>query len=151
MNAAVRRLKKFARNTIGKVKVRKEHLETLWYGDDNDNRIWVKSEEELYSTPKGARYQHFQSPRTLTQSVLKLNDDGTSTKVIECSATYPIDLVIAIYEDGGYTWDQSVILVANSCERCMNALAYEYGLSWGYPIYSKDWHKAGTSCIHCRS
>ena len=144
-----RRLKKFKRGIIGSVKVKKDQLKTLWYGDENDNMIWVDI-DKLQVSPSKAKYQHAQFPRELTHHILKLNNDGTSREVGSFTSTYPIDIVIAIYEDGGYTWDQAVILVANSCERCMNALAYQYGLDWGYSIYSKEWHKAGTSCVHCR-
>ena len=147
---SIRRLKKFKRNLIGSVVVKREYLETLWYADKNDQKIPCDI-QRLERAQEGARYQHSQFPRQLTHRILRLNDDGSSVDVGSFTATYPIDLVIAIYQDGGYTWDQAVILVANSCEKCMNALAYQYGLDWGYPLYSKDWHNCGTSCFHCRN
>lgn len=39
---------------------------------------------------------------------------------------------------------------ASRCERCMNALAYVYGLDWGYKPFSEEWHKSGTSCKVCK-
>lgn len=147
----IRKLKKLFRVllTPERVNVNKGTLDTLWYSDEDTKKIWVDI-NHLDGCPRGAKYQHAQFPRELRHTFLQLNEDGTSTYAGEFTTTYPIDLVLAIYNDGGYTWDEAVILVANSCERCLNALAYQYGLSWGYPIKSPDWYKCGTSCVHCR-
>lgn len=131
-----------------RVTVNRGVLDTLWYSDKNDNKIWCDI-TKLECQPVGAEYQHSQFPRELRHTMLKLCPDGSSRDNGSFTSTYPIDLVIAIYSDGGYTWDESVILVANSCDRCMNALAYQYGLSWGYPKGSCSWEKCGTACRHC--
>lgn len=44
---------------------------------------------------------------------------------------------------------QAILVVANSCERCMNTLANQYGLDWGYEYMSEDWKKCGTICMFC--
>lgn len=44
----------------------------------------------------------------------------------------------------------AIILAGSSCERCMNALAYRYGLDWGYARGSEEWERAGTSCFVCK-
>jgi len=48
-------------------------------------------------------------------------------------------------------FDQAVLYVAKSCERCLNVLCYRHGINDGYPKGSKEWAKAGTSCELCDS
>ncbi|MHA2427141.1 MAG: hypothetical protein ACXADB_03825 [Candidatus Hermodarchaeia archaeon] len=50
-----------------------------------------------------------------------------------------------------YALEQAIIIAANSCERCINSLGYQYGLKWGYPEYSEEWGKANTVCDFCRA
>lgn len=91
--------------------------------------------------------------------------EGTRT-LMSGTTSYPVDLVMAmtrpslveiarqVYRYGFPAapfgdYGQAVVYAAVACEACMNALAYRYGLSWGYPRGSDDWHKAGTSCELC--
>ena len=64
---------------------------------------------------------------------------------------YQEDLVLAMAKDGRYTLGESILLVANACERCMNSLAHKYGLKWGYPEKSEKWKKTNTQCDYCES
>lgn len=61
------------------------------------------------------------------------------------------DLVLAIANSGDWNLRDAILVVANSCERCMNALAHKYGLKWGYPEFGDEWKKTGTSCEFCES
>ena len=61
------------------------------------------------------------------------------------------DLALAIFNSGDYTLSEAILISANACERCMNALAHKYGLDWGYEEYGEEWNKAGTSCKYCES
>jgi len=60
------------------------------------------------------------------------------------------DLVLAIATSGDYTLSEAILISANSCERCMNSLAEEYGLDWGYLEGSDEWKKCGTECSFCK-
>ena len=44
----------------------------------------------------------------------------------------------------------AILVAAIACERCMNTLANQYGLDWGYEYMSDDWKKCGTSCQFCK-
>jgi len=59
------------------------------------------------------------------------------------------DLVLAMTNSGDYELPDAILIAANSCSRCMNALAYQYGLDWGFQVGSEEWVKTGTSCQFC--
>ena len=52
--------------------------------------------------------------------------------------------------NSGIRLHKAILIAANACERCMNALAYEHGLDWGYEEMSEDWKKCGTECDFCK-
>jgi len=58
------------------------------------------------------------------------------------------DLVLALV-DKGMKLAEAMIAAGGCCERCMNVLADECGLDWGYAEGSEDWEKCGTSCGLC--
>ena len=77
--------------------------------------------------------------------------DGTGSREV-CSGTssWPEDLALAIANSDDYfSLSEAIIIVGTSCERCMNALAFEYGLDWGYEEGSEEWEKTNTSCQFC--
>lgn len=49
-----------------------------------------------------------------------------------------------------YSLDKAIIIASSNCERCMNSLAYEYGLNWGYKEYSDEWVRCNTCCEFCK-
>lgn len=63
-------------------------------------------------------------------------------------SSYSGDLVVAMLRD--FTLFDAILIAANCCERCMNSLAHEYGLDWGYPEFSEGWHKSNTECPFCK-
>jgi hypothetical protein len=73
-----------------------------------------------------------------------------SRPVFEAHQGWQEDLALAIANSGDYTLSEAIIIAATSCERCMNALAYKYGLEWGYAEGSDEWQRCGTSCQFCR-
>jgi len=94
-------------------------------------------------------------------------DSSGSYNLMSGNSGYSADLVLALSRpspaellkafERGYVGSpvvfelaDAVILAASGCERCMNALAYRYGLDWGYARGSKDWDAAGTTCFICR-
>jgi hypothetical protein len=48
-----------------------------------------------------------------------------------------------------FSLSDSLLIAAIACERCLNALIFEYGLEGGYREFSKSWHAANTSCQFC--
>lgn len=61
------------------------------------------------------------------------------------------DVILAMANSGDFTLSEAIIVFANSCERCMNVLAYKYldGKD-GYPEFSEEWEKCNTVCDFCR-
>jgi hypothetical protein len=60
-------------------------------------------------------------------------DGYGSREVFSFNSGWSESLALAIANSGDYTLSEAIIISANSCERCMNALAHKYGLDWGYP------------------
>ena len=61
------------------------------------------------------------------------------------------ELIMAMVNSGDYTLNQALMLLANSCERCENVLAYKYlNGKDGYAEYSDEWKKCNTVCAFCK-
>lgn len=180
---------------LNEMTIDKSNLDTLWYEDENGNKIKCGKDEY----PSNARYQVSRFPCTLITNHLYLYhqeevdkcdhpvdnveptdgwiDGVVGRRCTKCGGTqtkkesepwpdkwygggsreafsvrcgWQDDLVLAMVNCKDYTLTQAIIIAANSCERCTNALAYKYGLSWGYPEYSEEWKKCGTVCDFCR-
>jgi len=129
------------------MKINKEDLKGFQYLDKNDKVI--PHDFENLDVPKKAKYWKTYSIRTINESVYKINKKGNFNKFIGFNSTYSPDLVLAIVKSGDYDYSEAQIIASQSCERCMNALAYKYGLDWGYPEYSLEWYESGTSCKFC--
>ena len=80
-------------------------------------------------------------------------NDRTFNHICTFSTTYNSgqDCIVAMVNSGDFTLEQAIYVYANSCERCMNVLAYKYldGKD-GYEEYSEEWEKANTVCDFCR-
>lgn len=48
-----------------------------------------------------------------------------------------------------FSLSDSLLIASIACERCLNALIFEYGLEGGYQEFSQSWHAANTSCQFC--
>jgi mutator protein MutT len=120
----------------------------LWYEDADGNRL-PEVDEEL-TAPEGAEYMHSQFPHVLRHSVLRLNEDGTSTDVGAGESSYPEDLVNAMVRSGQWDVGDAIMAAAKSCERCLNVLCDYYGLDDGYPFDSEEYWKCGTRCDLCK-
>jgi hypothetical protein len=61
------------------------------------------------------------------------------------------DCVVAMVNSGDYELDEALCIMANSCERCMNVLLYQYlNGKDGYEEYSEEWKKCNTVCDFCK-
>lgn len=135
------------------MRIKKEHLQTLWYEDNEGNYVCgindIDISEGPCCVPKNAEFQVSRFPCEVTTKYIKLNEDGTSTQLMGFNNTYSEDLAVAIYNDTKYSLGEAIIIAATSCERCMNALAHKYGLDWGYPEDCEEYKNSGTSCQFC--
>ncbi len=107
---------------------------------------FIKQKDDVFETPKGAKYVHYFNC-DLNEEIY--NCGKKKGKVISFRSGWSEDLAVEIFQKTTFTLRESIFISAMSCERCINSLASEYGLTWGYPKYSKDWHKCGTSCKFC--
>ena len=76
-------------------------------------------------------------------------DASGSSEVMAGESGWSEDLALAMTNSGDYTLSEAILVAAQACERCMNALADQYGLDWGYPEFSDEWYKANTQCEFC--
>jgi len=131
------------------MRINKDNLKGFQYLDKNDKVIpWDTKTGE---TPKNAKYWRTYSTRTISDEIYKIGKIGDSKKVVGFNSSYSPDLVMAIVKSGDYDYCEAQIIASQSCERCMNALAYKYGLDWGYPEYSLNWYETGTECDFCEN
>jgi hypothetical protein len=127
--------------------IKREMLEYMQILDKNKKHLPVGITGEL---PKGAKEYAIYSVE-LQETIYKKNKKTKKfDKLIGFNSSWSEDLALAIFNNTEFKLKESIIISARSCERCMNSLAHEYGLSWGYPKYSNDWDRCGTSCLFCK-
>ena len=119
----------------------------LWYEDDDGNRYEMP--EDGPDHPEGSKYQYSRFPNTLHDSILELNDDGTSSEILRGESGFSSDLVTAMVRSNDWDVGDAIMVAGQSCERCMNVLGNHYGLDWGYPVDSEEYRKSGTTCSMC--
>ena len=78
----------------------------------------------------------------------KWDAEGSRSLMVGTSG-WSEDLVLAMANSGDFMLFESILVAANACERCMNSLAHQYGLKWGYEEYSQEWAESNTSCEFC--
>ena len=155
-------LYRFARNfenappTLEGFKFPSNMFSMLWYEDEDGNRMHdaaegTNKEPEGYVNPRdnGARYQHSRFPTHLHDSVLRLNDDGTSSVLLKGQSGYDSATVTAMVRSKDWDVSDAIMVAGQACERCMNVLAHHYGAGWGYEYNSDGYKEAGTSCRMC--
>jgi len=87
---------------------------------------------------------------------------GGKDQMFEGTSTFNGDaLIIALVRGGGTWWTRlfgrlrkfslgdAIILYTTACERCLNALYHQYGVSGGYPEFSEEWCRCNTTCVMC--
>lgn len=130
---------------------------TLWYEDKDGNR-WIPSAEDLPNVtdpPLGFDFQYSQFPCYLEETVLKLvrSEEGRIERSVDLMTGHfgwSEDLVLAMAVSGKYRLSEAILVVARSCERCVNALAHAYGLDGGYAPDSENYRTCRTSCETCQ-
>ena len=122
-----------------------EMFSVLWHEDDDNNRL----DEDGDGIPDGARFQYSQFPATLHDSILRLNDDGTSTEIMRGERGFPQDLVTEMVRSGEWDVGDAIMAAAQACERCLNALTFRYQRDDGYEFGSSRYWQAATRCKMC--
>jgi len=133
-------------------KIKPEHLRTLWYEDKDGNVIEDFDLETATDHPDGAYAQVSRFPTSLRENYIMLDDSRElldSGGLFAGESTWPEDLVLAIVESGDYSLSEAILIGANACGRCLNALAHDYGLDWGYAEGSEEWKNTNTKCEFC--
>ncbi len=77
------------------------------------------------------------------------NSNG-SEKIVGAESSWSDGLVLEMANSGEYSLSEAIMIVANSCERCMNSLAHAYGLAWGYEEHGHEWFGVNTECDFCK-
>lgn len=128
---------------------------TLWYEDRDGNRH-VPTHLEMsngINAPEGYDYMRSQFPCTLEDSTLLLvRENGTvcrSEKLMTGHTGWSEDLVLAMTVSGKYKLSEAILVVATSCSRCMNALAYVFQVGWGMSSDSEEYANHNTRCGYC--
>lgn len=74
-----------------------------------------------------------------------------SIPIASFESSWPEDLVLAMANSKDFSLSEAILVCANSCSRCMNALGFKYKLGWGYPEFSKEWQNSNTVCQYCQN
>ena len=130
-----------------------EMFAVIWFEDSDGKNL---GEPNYYADsppegPEGSQYMHSQFPCQLTETILKLNEDGSSEPVMEGNSTYPNDLVTAMVRSKEWDVADAVMVAGQSCSRCLNVLCNRYlGEEEGFPFDSEEYWEHGTECRMCR-
>jgi hypothetical protein len=131
------------------MRIEKQMLCELWYENEDGEKFIPNYGENFGNPPLGYFYQHGQFPTILRHSILKI-ENGSSHEIMAAEMSWSEDLVLSMANSGKWKLREAILIAANACERCMNSLAHEYGLNWGYAEFSDEWEKCGTTCRFCR-
>ena len=132
----------------GNITIKRHMLDMMQFRDKDDKPIFV--EENAIGIPENAVAYDFISTSVTTIHNVK-NDEGKWVDVLTGNSTWSEDLVVAIFNNTGATLKESIFIASLACEACLNVLADNYGLSWGYPYNSEEFKSCGTSCNFCKN
>lgn len=140
--------------------IKKANLDCLWFETKKGKRKVLTVEQarkgSIGPCPRKYPYAYSRFPLEVTTNLYqrRIKDGGYGTKDLMCSfhSTAPGDLAVALVVRSNYTISLSdaLVICSTACERCMNILANQYGLSWGYSPTSEEAKNCGTSCELCR-
>lgn len=141
----------------------------LYLKDCNDNEYPFDNGD--FHVPEGIAIEtaHVCFPNELSEKIYATNSSGDyGSNDLACTggSSYNTDLVLALCRPlllqriksiirtkrlmPLCDFKQAIMHAGLRCERCMNSLAYAYGLDWGYKAFSNDWERCGTKCDACR-
>jgi hypothetical protein len=130
------------------MKIEREHLRRQWWEDEEGNFLQEPDYETL-ARPDEGRYFVSRIPQVLDTVYVRVDDDG-QTEIGQSRQSWNEDLALAIaYRSNGWSLTDGIMIASLACERCMNALAYEANLNWGYPEFGEEWQETDTECQFC--
>lgn len=123
----------------------------LWY-ENNDGERWIPGPDhnDPHDFPGGFHYMRVSRACELEEHCFRIRDDKSGSKKITSGHMGVWREVVEQMVRAGHRLDKSILIVANACERCVNALAWEYGVG-GYELGSQQWQEAGTACRICET
>lgn len=123
----------------------------IWYEDDEGNVKTFDYVPERYEV-RGMTY-HTLFPLEITENIYRITEDGQYKHIGNINhiiGKSNEDVIVAMVNSGDYTLSEAIVLWSQSCERCMNVLAYKYlNGKEGYEEYSYEWEKCNTVCKFC--
>lgn len=131
-------------------------LDTLYFETKKGKKIPYSKFDLMNNIfPPNATYMINRYPNNVVTTWLKLIRDENnkiikSEQIATSNSSYPEDLVLAMANSKDFTLGESILICSESCTRCLNSLAYKYGMNWGFPEYSKQWWECNTICSFCR-
>lgn len=146
----------------------KIHQYRLWWAKEDHSILPANLTNHKDMPPvSDYPYAYCRFPLQIKTEIYRRRADGgygSDDRLAVFSATANESLVLAMATGGRrYPWwrilrpprpttirlSDALIIASESCERCLNALAYRYGLDWGYPEYGDQWQACGTRCPMC--
>lgn len=128
------------------------NLLNMWWEKADGSRLPVNIEDVRDCPPvEEYPFAHVRFPLQVKTEIYRRRADGLygeTDRIAVGESGASATLVLALATGGRRTWRRlwrrhqsfplgdAMIIASEACERCLNALAYEYGLDWGYPEYS---------------
>lgn len=138
------------------------HRHMIWCGTPEGEILPVDIETGAMPPVETYPYIHVRFPLVVQTKVYKRDKDGHYTegdRIATLNASVNEELVLAMATGGWSTrplrlrakipLHEAMIIVSEACGRCLNVLAYEYGLSWGFKEGSDEWLVTKTTCEMC--
>lgn len=142
--------------------IKPEYLIPMWFEtEDGKHRVPVD-----FSKPDafGADANLDMYPIACARSGVEIRTDvyrrrssdgayGGDDRICTLNSGASEDLVMALATGANgqrkYRLREALVIAGEACECCMNVLAKQYGLEWGYEYGSEDQKKSNTSCEWC--
>lgn len=129
--------------------------------------LWCESEDGASKVPVGPNgemppvethpYCLSRFPLRIRTEIYKRRADGlygAEDRLGSFGGSFSEPLALAMVDGANnqksYRLMHAMIIASEACERCMNSLAYEYGLGWGYAEGSEEWLDCPSECEMCR-
>lgn len=135
--------------------IKKARLHRLWFEDKKGNvRALTEREMRHMKFPSVKKWPYAFScfPTSVVTSIYRRRKDGgygSKDCIGRSESGVSKDLVIALVLKRKLSLDHAMMTASQACERCMNILAWQLGLKWGYNSRSDAAKKCNTSCRLC--
>jgi len=129
----------------------KDNIQTTWWEDKDGNKVYPNFSYGIVVPKDAVYYHHIGCDVTHVTYRLDTQPNSKSILINTTNSTWSEDLVLGMVNSGDYGLKQAIIIVGIACERCLNALRFEYvDRACGYEIYSKEWELCNTECDFCK-